>query len=51
MIPRAKMKVTSRFIDHRIPLSPEIAAELRQWKGVFGGKGYVVVTADVKMTP
>jgi hypothetical protein len=41
MIPRAKMKVTSRFIDHRIPLSPEIAAELRQWKNVFGSKGYV----------
>jgi integrase len=40
-IPRAKMKVTSRFIDHRIPLSPEVAAELRQWKGIFGGKGYV----------
>ena len=40
-IPRAKMKITSRFIDHRIPLSPEIAAELRQWKTVFGGKGYV----------
>ena len=40
-IPRAKMKVTSRFIDHRIPLSPEIAAELRQWKGVFGSKGYL----------
>jgi integrase len=40
-IPRAKMKVTSRFIDHRIPLSLEIAVELRQWKGVFGGKGYV----------
>jgi integrase len=41
MIPCAKMKVASRFIDHRIPLSPEISAELRQWKGVFGGKGYV----------
>ncbi|ARO88769.1 hypothetical protein EBAPG3_013880 [Nitrosospira lacus] len=40
-IPRAKMKVTSRFIDHRIPLSAEIAAELRQWKGVFGTKGYL----------
>ena len=41
IIPRPKMKVTSRPIDHRIPLSPEIAAELRQWKNVFGGKGYV----------
>lgn len=41
IIPRAKMKVTSRSVDHRIPLSLEIAAELRQWKNVFGGKGYV----------
>lgn len=41
IIPRAKMKVTSRPIDHRIPLCPEVAAELRQWKNIFGGKGYV----------
>ena len=41
IIPREKMKITSRPIDHRIPLSPEIAAELRQWKNIFGGKGYV----------
>ncbi len=40
-IPRAKMKVKSRLIDQRIPLNPEIAAELRQWKNIFGGKGYV----------
>ena len=40
-IPRAKMKVNSRPIDHRIPLSPEIAEELRQWKQVIGGKGFV----------
>lgn len=40
-IPRAKMKVTSRPIDHRIPLGPEIADELRQWKRVSGSKGYV----------
>jgi len=40
-IPRTKMKVNSRPIDHRIPLSQEIAAELRQWKSIFGGKGYV----------
>jgi len=40
-IPRAKMKVTSRPIDHRIPLSPEIVAELRQWQNVFGRKGFV----------
>jgi integrase len=35
------MKVKSRLIDQRIPLSPEIAAELRQWQGVTGSKGYV----------
>ena len=41
VIPRKKMKVTSRDIDHRIPLSPEIADELRRWREMFGGKGYV----------
>lgn len=40
-IPRTKMKVKSRLIDHRIPLSPEIAAELIQWQSIFGSKGYV----------
>lgn len=40
-IPRSKMKVTFRPIDHRIPLSPEIADELRQWKRVSGSKSYV----------
>lgn len=41
IIPRAKMKVATRDIDHRIPLCTEIAAELRQWQEVFGRKGYV----------
>lgn len=41
IIPRAKMKVTTRDIDHRLPLCPEIAIELRSWKDRFGGKGYV----------
>lgn len=41
IIPRPKMKVTDRDIDHRVPLSPEIVAELRQWREVFGGRGYV----------
>ncbi|MGI8739807.1 MAG: tyrosine-type recombinase/integrase [Gammaproteobacteria bacterium] len=41
IIPRAKMKVATRDIDHRVPLGPEIAAELRQWQSVFGRKGYV----------
>lgn len=41
IIPREKMKVTTRDIDHRIPLCPEIVAELRQWQGVFGNRGFV----------
>jgi integrase len=35
------MKVTSRPIDHRVPLGEEIVAELREWKNRVGGKGYV----------
>ena len=41
IIPRKKMKVTTRDIDHRVPLSPEIVAELRQWREMFGGRGFV----------
>lgn len=41
IIPRKKMKVTMRDIDHRVPLSPEIAEELRRWREMFGGKGFV----------
>lgn len=41
IIPRAKMKVATRNIDHRIPLCPEIAAELRQWREIFGSRGFV----------
>lgn len=41
LIPREKMKMKSRPLDHRIPLCMEIAEELRQWKRVFGGKGFV----------
>jgi integrase len=41
IIPRAKMKVATRDTDHRIPLCPEIAVELRQWQGVSGGRGFV----------
>lgn len=41
IIPRKKMKVATRDIDHRVPLSPEIADELRRWREMFGGKGYV----------
>lgn len=41
VIPRAKMKVASRDIDHRVPLGSEIAAELRKWRGMFSGRGFV----------
>lgn len=41
VIPRAKMKVAIRDIDHRLPLCPEIAAELRQWHGLSRGRGFV----------
>ena len=35
------MKVATRDIDHRVPLCPEIAAELRQWQVDFDGRGFV----------
>ena len=41
IIPRAKMKVATRDTDHRIPLCPVIAAELRQWKQVYGARGFL----------
>ena len=41
VIPRAKMKVTSRPIDHRVPLGEGMVTELREWKNRVGGKGYV----------
>lgn len=40
-IPREKMKVKDRQMDHRIPLCVEIAAELRHWKNLIGGRGFV----------
>ena len=41
VIPRAKMKDRTRVGDHRIPLGPQITAELKQWGKLFGRKGYV----------
>jgi integrase len=41
-IPRTHMKARKdRTHDHRIPLSPTITAELRRWKSVTGGEGYL----------
>ena len=41
VIPRAKMKDHTRIGDHRIPLGPQITAELKKWGKLFGRKGYV----------
>lgn len=40
-IPRAKMKARDRDHDHKVILAPEIAAELRAWRSLGRGKGYV----------
>lgn len=41
IIPRRKMKARDRHHDHKIILGKSIAAELRQWRNVFGDNGYV----------
>ncbi len=41
IIPRSKMKVATREIDHRVPLGPQIAAEMLQWRAMSGGRGFV----------
>lgn len=40
-IPRAQMKAQDRHHDHRIYLCPTLAEELRRWRIVTGGKGYL----------
>lgn len=40
-IPRDKMKVKDRQMDHRIPLCDQIAGELRNWKNLIGGRGFL----------
>lgn len=40
-IPRAKMKVRERKHDHRILLGPTIAADMRMWRTVNKGRGFV----------
>lgn len=40
-IPRTKMKAKARPYDHRVLLGPTIAADLRAWRAVSGGRGYV----------
>jgi len=41
IIPRKKMKVTSRVLDHRIPLGQEVVEELRRWRALIGDKGFL----------
>jgi len=40
-IPREQMKMKRRNFDHRVILGPTIAGDLRRWRNVTGGKGYV----------
>ena len=40
-IPRAKMKARDRSHDHVVVLGPTIAAELRAWRTLTGGDGYL----------
>ena len=40
-IPRAKMKSRDRTHDHRILLGATIAGDLRTWRNITGGRGYV----------
>ena len=41
VIPRKKMKAKDRDHDHKIILAPAFAEELRRWRTVVGGKGYL----------
>lgn len=41
VIPRKKMKAQDRDHDHKIILGPTIATDLRNWRNLIGGKGYV----------
>jgi integrase len=41
VIPRRKMKAQDRDHDHKIVLAPAFVAELRKWRSVVGGNGYL----------
>ena len=41
IIPREKMKVQGRDHDHKIVLGETIATELRDWRRITSGKGYL----------
>lgn len=38
-IPRYKMKVRNRIVDHRVPLCAPLLDELKKWKSLVGGDG------------
>jgi integrase len=40
-VPRNKMKARDRTYDHRVLLGPTIATELRIWRSITGGRGFV----------
>lgn len=50
-IPRAKMKAQDRQHDHKVILGPTIAAELREWKALTGGKGNVFPSPAMPSQP
>lgn len=41
LIPRAKMKIKNRKLDHRVPLCSQLTEELRAWKGVGLSKNWL----------
>ncbi|HEX4332599.1 MAG TPA: integrase arm-type DNA-binding domain-containing protein [Usitatibacter sp.] len=41
LIPRTKMKAKDREHDHKVLLGPTISADLREWRSLTKGKGYV----------
>ena len=41
VIPRQKMKVNNRDIDHRIPLTKEIVEEFKKWRALIGARGFL----------
>ena len=41
VIPRQKMKVNNRDIDHRIPLPKEIVEDLKKWRALIGARGFL----------
>lgn len=40
-VPREKMKAKRRDYDHKVILAPTIAADMRKWRQITGGQGYV----------